>query len=134
MILRKVKNTDYKYLYDLLAERESYTNISHKDMPSYLEHCIFLDKSAYDYHYIIEVKCERVGQIYITRQGEIGIQIAKEHFGHKYGEKAVITAIFKHRNEYKRLLANIAPSNNGSKRLFKRLGFKLIQNTYELMS
>ena len=36
--LKAVSKSDYRFLYNLLKERDSKVNISHKKMPTYNEH------------------------------------------------------------------------------------------------
>ncbi len=38
---------DAQFLYDLLFERPSYANISHKEMPTYDAHCAFIKSKPY---------------------------------------------------------------------------------------
>lgn len=40
--LKLVSKSDYRFLYNLLKERDSRTNISHKKMPTYNEHMEFV--------------------------------------------------------------------------------------------
>jgi L-amino acid N-acyltransferase YncA len=127
------------FLYQLLGERPPAASISHKAMPSYAEHEDFVRSNPYeawllivhaalrDGHYYA-VFHEPVGACYITKMGEIGIQIAAAHQRKGYARTALNTLI--EMNKGRQLLANISPSNPASAALFRSFGFRLIQHTY----
>ena len=71
-----------------------------------------------------------VGACYITHMGEIGIQIGERYRRRGYARTALNTLIAMHKGQ--RLLANIAPGNEASRKLFEGFGFKHIQDTLEL--
>ena len=48
-----VSKSDFRFLYDLLKERTSSTNISHKKMPTYKEHVKFVNSKPYAKWYVI---------------------------------------------------------------------------------
>ena len=125
-----IKNTDYEFLYDLLLQRNPDANISHKKMPTYEEHVNFVKSSPYSKWYIIEVDEERAGSIYLTKQNEIGIFLNEGLQEKGIGSNALNLLIGK--NPDLRYLANINPENKKSIEFFKKLGFRLIQYTYEL--
>ena len=125
-----IKNTDYEFLYDLLLQRNPDANISHKKMPTYEEHVNFVKSSPYSKWYIIEVDEERAGSIYLTKQNEIGIFLNEGLQEKGIGSNALNLLIGK--NPDLRYLANINPENKKSIEFFKKLGFTLIQYTYEL--
>jgi GNAT superfamily N-acetyltransferase len=116
-------------LYDLLSERERSESISHKSMPPIGKHREFIASNPYLAWYLIEVEGDIVGATYITRQRELGIGVLKPHRGHGYGKEALRIIMHKHPG---RFLANINPANEKSIKLFGKLGFGLIQHTYEL--
>jgi RimJ/RimL family protein N-acetyltransferase len=118
------------YLYALLTERESDTNISHQRMPTVEEHLAFVKSKPYTAWYLLRVGRAYVGSIYLTRLNEVGIFIFKAHQGNHYGPRAV--RMLRERHHCPRLLANINPRNKRSVALFERLGGKLIQCTYQL--
>jgi len=128
--LRDVLHDDYKFLYDLLAQRDATINISHKSMPHWDQHVKFLSRTPYPYHKIIWYGDVRVGVCYVTAAGEIGIFIDRDHQRCGYGTQAVKEIIRIHAG--RRLLANVAPLNTKSQALFMGLGFELIQYTYAL--
>ena len=128
--LKKVIKTDYRFLYQILKEREINTNISHKKMPTYNEHIDFVQSKPYSKWYIIYFGRKKVGSVYISKQNEIGIFIKR-----KFLKKGIGTRVLKiilEKNPKKRFLANINPKNKKSIEFFKKNGFKLLQKTYEL--
>jgi len=120
-----------QFLYGILSERDVSVNISHKEMPSFEEHAAFCSGNPYEEWLLMtDDSGQPVGACYITKMGEIGIQIARGHQRRGYARTALNTLIEMHKG--RRLLANIAPGNEPSRKLFEGFGFKLIQHTYEL--
>ena len=130
MKLKPVSKSDYRFLYDLLMERNPRANISHKKMPTYNEHVSFVSAKPYSKWYVILYRVNKVGSIYLTSQNEIGIFIKKSFQNKQIGNIALRKLIKK--NPKKRYLANVNPKNKKSIRFFKNNGFKLIQYTFEL--
>ena len=128
--MKEVDEKDVQFLYNLLDERKPVTYISHKKMPTYEEHVNFVKSSPYSKWYIIEVDGERAGSIYLTKQNEIGIFLNEGLQEKGIGSNALNVLIGK--NPDLRYLANINPENKKSIKFFKKLGFTLIQYTYEL--
>jgi len=128
--LRTIDKSDLRFLFKLLKERDPKANISHKKMPTFLEHEQFVMSKPYSYWYVIELSQAKVGTIYLSKNNEIGIFLKKIHHGKGIGAKALKQLITKHPR--KRYLANINPDNILSKEFFKNNKFKLIQHTYEL--
>ena len=116
-------------LYQLLQEREQHQCISHKELPSFINHLRFVDSRPYLAWYLVELRGTVIGATYLTRQREIGIFLFRKHQGKSLGAKAVQLLMDAHPGKF---LANIAPTNPGSSEFFENLGFKLIQHTYEL--
>ena len=114
-------------LYELLQEREATQNISHKEMPTFEEHVKFVLSRPYQFWRFIVHRDMIVGSIYLSRQDEIGVFIFKRHQGRGYGTEAVkyLLALIN-----RPLLANINPANQASIKMFEKLGFRHIQNTY----
>lgn len=127
--LRAVNNSDAKFLFDLLDQRDPHANISHKKMPSYDEHIIFIKSKPYTKWYIILKSKEKVGSIYLSKQNEIGIFLLRNFQRKNIGNSALTQLIKK--NPRKRFLANINPKNKKSMTFFKNNNFKLIQYTFE---
>ena len=130
MKLKPVSKSDYRFLYDLLMERNPRANISHKKMPTYNEHVSFVSAKPYSKWYVILYRVNKVGSIYLTSQNEIGIFIKKSFQNKQIGNIALRKLIQK--NPKKRYLANVNPKNKKSIHFFKNSGFKLIQYTFEL--
>ena len=126
-----IKESDYQFLYDLLLQRNSDANISHKKMPTYEEHVKFVRSQPYSKWYIIEIDGERVGSIYLTNQNEVGIFVAERSQAKGIGSNALNVLI--DQNPGLRYLANINPENKKSIDFFEKSGFVLIQYTYELL-
>ena len=128
--LKIVSKSDYRFLYDLLMERDTRVNISHKKMPTYNQHVSFVSAKPYSKWYVILYGVNKAGSIYLTSQNEIGIFIKKSFQNKQIGNIALNKLIQK--NPKKRYLANVNPQNKKSMRFFKNNGFKLIQYTLEL--
>ena len=127
--LRKVNQSDFRFLYNLLKERNTNTNISHKKMPTYSEHVKFVKSKPYTKWNVIEYGKQKVGSIYLSKNGEIGIFLKKQFQGKNVAQESL--ELFIKLNPRKRYLANINPKNVISQKFFKKNGFKLIQYTYE---
>ena len=130
--LKSVTNSDTKFLFDLLKERDPSVNISHKKMPTYNQHTKFIKSKPYSKWYIILKSKQKIGSIYLSKNDEIGIFISKEFQSKNVGNNALNELIKK--NPHKRFLANVNPKNKKSISFFKKNGFKLIQYTFEKSS
>lgn len=138
--LSLVDKTDatINFLYDLLAERQDEANISHTDMPSRQEHRKFVMRHPYRSWYLIHNEAGTViGSIYATYRNEIGIALLNGAQGRGYGTAAIkallakgkpLSAIPGERNGA--WLANVAPENYRSSKMFEKLGFEKISHTY----
>lgn len=129
--LKSVSKLDHKFLFDLLNQRKSTENISHKKMPTFKEHVKFVASKPYSKWHIIILDGKKVGTVYLTHQNEIGIHIVEE-MRRKNIAKQALKLIMK-KNPKTRYLANINPKNKNSIKFFTKNGFKLIQYTYELI-
>lgn len=127
--LRNVSQSDFKFLYNLLKERNPDINISHKKMPTYSEHVRFVKSKPYTKWNIIEYGKQKAGSIYLSKNDEIGIFLKKQFHGIGIGQDSL--KLFMRTNPRKRYLANVSPKNVLSQKFFKKNGFKLIQHTYE---
>ena len=130
IVLNKIKKEDYVFLHNLLAQRNSIVNISHKRIPTWEEHVRFVKSKPYSKWYIIYNKDEKIGSIYLSKQSEIGIHLLK-----KYEKESI------HLESIKKLMllnskikfrANVSPKNKNYIMLFEKLGFEMVQHTYEL--
>ena len=126
MELKPVTADDAEFLFDLLKQREGTVNISHKSLPDWEEHIQYVKKHDYQSWDIIWVENTRIGNIYLTKNNEIGIFIDKKLQFHGYGSKALEE--FMKKNGKKRYLANINPTNYKSIQFFGKHGFIHIQN------
>jgi RimJ/RimL family protein N-acetyltransferase len=117
-------------LYDLLKEREPHVNISHREMPTWEKHEAFVQSCPYLAWYLLRIGRDYVGSIYLTDADEIGVFLFHAHRGNGYAEKAIGELIRLHPRP--RYLANVNPENARSIALFQKLGFSLLQQTYEL--
>ena len=129
--LRIVRDSDSKFLFELLKDRDPRANISHKKMPSYNEHLKFIKSKPYTKWYIILKSKYRIGSIYLSKNDEIGIFLSKKYQGKNIGNDALVELIRK--NPRERYLANVNPKNKKSSTFFKKNNFKLIQHTYEMV-
>ena len=128
--LKTVSKSDCRFLYNLLMERDTRANISHKKMSTYNQHVRFVSAKPYLKWYVILYGASKAGSIYLTSQNEIGIFIKKSFQNKQIGNIVLQKLIQK--NPKKRYLANVSPQNKKSMRFFKNNGFKLIQYTFEL--
>ena len=126
IILNKIKKEDYTFLHDLLSQRHSIVNISHKRMPTWEEHVKFIKSKPYSKWYIILKSKQKIGSIYLSKNDEIGIFLSKKFQGKNVGNSALNELMKK--NPRKRFLANVNPKNKKSISFFKKNGFKLIQS------
>jgi RimJ/RimL family protein N-acetyltransferase len=126
--LQDVDLADCRFLYTLLEQRDPSVNISHKEMPSYEQHVAFIASHPYPFHKIIWFLGRRVGVIYVTSHDEVGIQIEETELHKGFGSQALRLIMEKYPG--RRLLANINPKNEPSKKFFEGHGFTYIQNTY----
>lgn len=127
--LRNINQSDFRFLYNLLKERNPNMNISHKKMPRYSEHVKFVKSKPYTKWNIIEYGKQKIGSIYLSKNNEIGIFLKKQFQGKNVGQESLV--LFMKMNPRKRYLANVSPKNIASQKFFKKNGFKLIQYTYE---
>lgn len=130
--VRKITELDYRFLYELLTERSTNENISHKSIPNFKQHVKFVESKPYTNWYVIYQNGQKCGSIYLSRQNEIGIWLKKE-FDSRQAKKDAIKLII-NKNPRSRYLININPKNTKMKNFLQKNKFKLIQHTYELNS
>ena len=127
--LLPINEMDYEFLYELLSERKQITFISHKKMPTYEEHVKFIESEPYSKWYIIQIDDKKIGSIYLTKENEIGI-----HFFTQYEESERFQNVIKEfflKEPQDRFVMNVSPKNEQYIDLAKKLGFHLVQHTYE---
>jgi RimJ/RimL family protein N-acetyltransferase len=130
--LELIRKSDYRFLYELLSEREPSVNISHRKMPTYKNHVKFVLSKPYSKWYIIKYGLESIGSVYLSKLNEIGIHIKKEYQYKKFEDDVLKMLLQK--NQRSRYIVNISPKNLRAIRFFKKKGFKLIQYSFELRS
>ena len=130
IILKEVKKSDCSFLYELLSERKSHVNISHKKTPTYAKHVKFVMSKPYSKWYVIYHTTEKIGSVYLTKQDEIGIHFKEQNMNNKIRSK-VLNMIIK-KNPRNRYMININPRNTSLRNFLKNEGFELIQHTYEI--
>lgn len=116
------------HLYVLLDERTPEQSISHNGMPTWKKHLAFVRSRPYLHWYMIEVGDKIVGCCYLSKQREIGISIYAPERGNRYATCALQLMMKRHPGKF---LSNVNPLNEASIGLFTKLGFKLLQVTYE---
>ena len=120
-------------LWGLLDKKfaETDINISHKSMPTYVEHCDFVNSIPYLGWYIVRASGYTIGSAYITRQGEIGVYIDPDYRKHDVVKKTIAEIARRHpRSSY---LFNVNPRNKDMIKILEDKGAKLLQSTYEFM-
>ena len=126
---KKIGKNDLDFLYELLKYRDGNSNISHKKMPTFLQHKKFVNSKPYVYWYIILQDNEEIGSVYITMLNEIGLHLKQEFNNLKLEKKILNLLMLKHPKT--RFLININPKNKKRIDFLKKNGFKLIQYTFE---
>ena len=113
-----------------LADKQA-VNISHKEMPTWWQHILFILSRRNGFWYlIIDDFVGPIGWVYLNKRNEIGIMLFPGSRGLGTGTEAIKILMEKHPR--KRYLANINPANERSIKFFKRLGFKnCVQWTFE---
>lgn len=136
--------TDTQFLYDLLAERPPEACISHKEMPSYQEHELFVKTFGFHYEawYIVEAAFYEspnsdilpapkfpIGSIYITRHDEVCVHVKPGYKRRGFEREAIRELMASHpRNRY---FFNVAPNNQSAHKFYQdEMGLKVIQWTY----
>ncbi len=127
--IRKVKNSDTLFLYELLLERSPKISISHRKMPNYIQHTKFVTSKPYAFWYILFENGKKIGSVYLTALNEIGISLVKQ--GKRKGLEEEVLKIIMEKHSGKRFFVNISPKNKKLELLVKKFGFKMIQKTYE---
>ena len=99
-------------------------------MPNYNQHVKFVKSKPYAFWYIVIENGERIGSVYLTDLDEVGISFVKRKKG-KGLEEEVLKIIMK-KHSRKRFFVNISTKNKKLELLVKKIGFKMIQKTYEI--
>ena len=136
-------NAGVAELYEIMRARSTeddpYVNISHRHLPPYHAHVRFVRSHPYRCWNFVKVDGLVAGSVTITKLNEIGIVLLPDYRGKGVGRHALQALIARHRplhaipaHRAGHFIANINPLNERSIRLFTSLGFKHIQNTYQL--
>jgi len=128
--LKSVTKTDHEFLYWILGQRNTETNISHGKMPTFKKHEKFVASKPYKKWYVIKFLDERIGSIYLSYQNEIGLFFKKEYS--KTMIANYVLKFFMKKNPQQRYFVNINPRNKKSIKFFTKNGFKILQHTYKL--
>ena len=123
------RKNDADFLFELLLQRSSKENISHKNMPTHEEHIKFIMSKPYYKWYIVKKDHDNIGAVYLTQLNEIGISLVKR-FDDEKTKNEVLELIMK-KHPKKRYIVNINPKNKKGINFFKKRGFRLIQYSYE---
>jgi len=130
--LISIKKQDYKLLFDILKNRENIENISHKKMPTYHQHVLFVNSKPYAKWYKILNKKDTIGTVYLSKINEIGIHLINNKVDYKLYKKIIKEVMEK--NPKKRYLVNVGIKNKKLSKLIESYGFEKIQTTFELNS
>jgi hypothetical protein len=130
IILKRVIDNDFNFLYELLETREDYENISHIKMPNFKEHKKFCKSSPYQFWYIIYDNKIKMGAAYISKIDEISIHLLPNFKKEMIHTKILKLLINKHPRS--RYLVNVSNKNKKLMTLYMKNKFKLIQYTFEL--
>jgi len=121
--LKPTTEKDYNFLYCLLEQRPKEENISHRKMPTYKEHCDFNASNPYVLDKIIYENGEKIGRFYLTEKKEIGIHLLP-------GVSLEAVKLILDDLDGQHFL-NVSPNNKQMQKLLKKLGYEVIQYTYE---
>ena len=122
----------YKFLYNLLAERKPYENISHNKLPSYANHVKFIKSKPYSKWFLIEYGDKLIGSVYLSKNNEIAIWIKKSLRAHKMVIRKNVLQEIVTKFRRKKYFVNLNPINKKLVNFYKKNGFKLIYFTFEL--
>lgn len=113
-----------RILFDLLAERKPWQNISHNKMPTWEDHVKFVDSKPYRDWYIIQKLDDYTfcGAVYLTKNDEIGIFLFERYQHWGLGDK-VLETLYSLYPKVKYFLANVSPNNSASLAFFTNHGF-----------
>lgn len=128
-----------EFLYELLIERPSEANISHSRTVRYVDHLVYVKSYPYRHWFIVQDGKAWVGSLSAGYENSIGIAIKAEYRRKGFARKALeqflknydpLPSVLGRRPGY--FVANIAPNNEASLKLFRGLGGILIQHTFRM--
>jgi asparagine synthase (glutamine-hydrolysing) len=121
--LKKVDKSDFKFLYELLQNKNKFQNISHKKIPTYDEHVKFIMQEPYTNWYIITSVFGKIGAVYLSKNNEIGLNISKKYDSY-FIKKEVFQQIME-KNPREKFFVNINPKNNQMREFLEKFNFSL---------
>lgn len=130
-IFRDIDPDDYYHLYEILKERDPAINISHRELPTYEQHCEFWRKKPYMWSQAIVSMDDFIGYVYLTDRKELGVHIKKEFQQKGIGTEVIKKVLKKFTGD---ILINIAPSNSVALKIASKLNFEKIQFTFRRSS
>lgn len=121
-----------EFLWKILKERPKEAALA--DMPTWEQHQQFvLYGNEFLAWYVIHAEIEKayhpVGNIYLTRQGEVGIAILERYQRRGYAKKAIKEVMKRH--PMQRYKAQVANLNYRSHALWVSMGGEVVSSTYE---
>jgi len=121
--IKKVEDEDIEFLYEMLKERDSRINVSHKELPTFQQHKKFVKSKPCDGWYIIMAQEKKVGHIQIYNDDRIGWFIKNEYKRLGF----VIPAFEKLKKIHPRekYLGKVNPDNLEAQNLLIKLNFVL---------
>ena len=142
--LNSISSNNINYLYQLLQERDSSITITQKNLPTIIEHKIFIEnqiksingnkneilkmeQDPYDGWYIIRSENLDLGSIWIEENGNIGLQIQKQYQNLGIGVIAFKKIQILH--EKKIYKTTVSHQNQNSIKFCEKMGFKLKEKT-----
>lgn len=126
--LPEVTLKDIDFLWRLLKARPDKENISHKELPSWSDHCSFVASKPYKTWRIIVHRCTAKGAIYLTNDNFIGIHMLPDFQDENIMEEAVNILCKMYPGPF---YANCAYFNHELQMFFSKIGFHQLQITYE---
>ena len=124
--LMRVDAEDLDHVHALYRLREE----TEQTVPSFAEHAAYVQGRPHLAWYLILAGAGMtVGAIYLTRNREIGVSVARAHRRQGHGGAAVRELMTKH-DDGRVFLASILPDDDESARFWESLGFTLSRHTY----
>ena len=132
------KKAHVSALFQILKKRKKFDNISHKTLPTYKQHKMFVDSFPYRYWFLVVVSEEYIGTVFVSKNNEISIKLLK-HNNIIYKEilNLIITnikplkGIPSKRNS--NFIINVSNRNIKVKEVLKKIKAEKIQETYEIL-
>ena len=142
--LNPISLNNVNYLYQLLQERDSSITITQKNLPTTIEHKMFIKnqiksingnkneilkmkQDPYDGRYIIRSENLDLGSIWIEENGNIGLQIQKQYQNLGIGVVAFKKIQILH--EKKIYKTTVSHQNQNSIKFCEKMGFELKEKT-----